>query len=44
VESPVNDIGSIFFEQKDIVRNKIINDIENLFKSDSYKDDVISNH
>ena len=45
-QKPINDIGQIFFEQKDIVRNKIINDIENLFKVESYKDnpDIISNH
>ena len=37
-KNPINDISQIFFDQKDIVRNKIINDIENMFKSDSYKD------
>ena len=45
-QKPINDISIIEFSKSDIVRNKIINDIEGLFESDHYKDnpEIISNH
>tara|TARA_R110001592_G_scaffold212344_1_gene464620 strand:+ start:81 stop:383 length:303 start_codon:yes stop_codon:yes gene_type:complete len=45
-QKPINDISIIEFSKSDIVRNKIINDIEGLFESDHYKDNpyILSNH
>lgn len=45
-QKPIEDISLIEFEKKDIVRNKIINDIESIFESNNYKDNpyIVSNH
>lgn len=45
-QKPIDDIKLIEFSKDDIVRNKIINDIEEIFESDHYKDnpDIVSNH
>lgn len=44
-QKPIDDIKLIEFSKDDIVRNKIINDIEEIFESDNYKDNpyIISN-